>query len=359
MAKMLHKLVIFPLMVLSVIILYGCQINSQPRMRVSDYFGSPTEMRFPDPKNLGTHSLNNPSKEKLGIVYTCKAGFIDLGHLREAADRTRYAARTLYPVLLNKQKYCTLKIIEPSRYHLTIRYPNEWDILSPKRERAIAREVAIAYGQYLAHTSLIWHEIITWYGFASSGIFSENISAFSCEDPYSDVLGTHLAVKALRDTSKPYEQAMTDLIYETLEQLEVQPAAVAKRAAKSVHDKWYEGGYYLFVKMKKRNFDVGLDDGMLTPWILSDVCPGITGQDYPAASPGAVLEQYGFDMRLEIEPVEFEKEKIYKANHLKDRETIRPAFHFSQIIENIRKEAKKLEGTEVDLRSGSQTTQKQ
>jgi hypothetical protein len=257
------------------------------------------------------HSLAPSHEEKLGMLYTCKGGFIDLGHVREAADRTEYASQLVYKTLLRSRTSGTYRIIEPARYHLTISYPDQWRNMSWQQRKKIARDISISYGQYLAHTSLIWHETLTWYGFASSGVFSENISAFSWEDTYSDVLGTRLAGMALNTANESYEDAMTRLIDETLRQLDVQPAETARKAEHAVQGKWFEGGYYFFVKMKERNLDVGLDDGFVTPWLIPGICPDTVPQDCPAPNPGAVLGKYGFKMRLQIEPLEFEKGKIF------------------------------------------------
>lgn len=327
----------------------GCQVGSRPRLRISDYFGAPTGMRFPDPNDLGRHCLDRCKEEKIGIVYTCTGGFIDLGHLREAADRTHYASQIVYNTLLRGRTSCTYRIIEPSHYHLTISYPNQWQSMSWKRKKTIARDISVQYGQYLAHTSLIWHEILTWYGFASSGVFSENISAFSWEDIYSDILGTWLAVEAQSNTNgESYEDAMTRLIDDTLRELDVQPAETARKAADLVHGKWFEGGYYFFVKMKKRNFDVGLDDGFCTPWLVPGICRDAVPRDWPSTNLG-VLEKHGFKARLEIRPVEFQKVKIYRILDLNSSELIRPSLHFPVILEHIQKEARKMEGDRMDV----------
>jgi len=139
-----------------------------------------------------------------------------MGHLREAADRTEYLARLTYQNLMQMDTRFSYRIIEPARYSVNIIYPEDWASLPLSEKERIASELSIQFGQYGAHTSLIWHEMLTWYGFASSGIFSENISSFSWEDPYSDLLGTCLAVEALRHTQYPYEDAMTYLINATM-----------------------------------------------------------------------------------------------------------------------------------------------
>jgi hypothetical protein len=63
----------------------------------------------------------------------------------------------------------------------------------------MARDVAIELGQYLAFLGGTWHEIVTWFGHNNSGLISEFPSAFSWEDTFLNLLGTHVASVALRD----------------------------------------------------------------------------------------------------------------------------------------------------------------
>ena len=339
---------------LSILVLIsGCQVGSRPRLRRSDFFGNPWGMRLPDPNNLGCHCLDDCHGEQLGLVYTCRGGFIDLGHLREAADRTYFLSQLIYKDLMGSKTNFSYRVIEPSYYHVTLSYPSSWKNLSRQEKEKTAREISIHLGQYLAHTSLIWHEILTWYNFASSGLFSENISAFSPEDPYSDVLGTHLAAKVL--LSQPscfyeesdYEEAMTTIISETLKKLGAQSPEVAKQALKKIKGDWYDGGYYFFVEMKKRNLDVGLDDGLVTPWQVQGMCPDAQPQSCPAPNFG-FLDKYGFKIRVRLEPVEFQKKAIFAEIGLKPTEEIIPCIHFPMIIEKIREKAKKLHGPNSD-----------
>jgi len=337
---------------LAAVLLGGCRIGSRPRLRVSDYFGDPTGMRFADPNNLGRHCLDACRGEKLGMVYTCRAGFIDIGHLREAADRTHYIAQITYKNLMRSNTDYSYRVIEPSRYYITLCYPDHWKDMSRQDKGFVARDISTQVGQYLAHTSLIWHEILTWYGFSSTGIFPEKISAFSGEDPYSDVLGTVLGAKALSNPQSfyeeaAYEEAMSALIDETLKELKAQPPKTAKQAAKKVKGDWYKGGYYFFVDMKKRNLDVGLDDGAASPWQVPGICPSAAPQDCPVPNLD-FLDETGFKIRVRLKPVAFEKRKIYTAAGLKRSEPITPSIHFPMIIESIRKEAKRLEGNDVD-----------
>lgn len=330
------------------LLLGGCYNVYGPRMRIGSFYGDLSGMEFPEPAELGTHSRSLSLKEKNGMLYTCQGGFIDLGHMREAADRTEYLARITYQNLMQTDTRFSYRIIEPARYQVNVVYPDDWVSLPLSEKERIASEVSIRFGQYGAHTSLIWHEMLTWYGFASSGVFSENISSFSWEDPYSDVLGTCLAVEALRHTQYSYVDAMTYLIDATMLKLGVQPAHVAQEAARKIAGKWYTGGYYFFVDMKKRNFDVGLDDGMVTPWLVPGMCPNAVPHPCPAPTLD-FAKNYGFRIELELRPLEFQKGKIFKAlGGDKSGGVIHPAKDFPKILEQIKTEGSLLYGVEVD-----------
>jgi len=323
------------IILLSAVILFvGCQGAGKPRLRFGAFWGSPIGMEFAKPEKLGKHSYEFTLIETNGMVYTCKGGFIDIAHVRESADRTAYLRKVAYQNLIKGNEKFSLQVIEPSRYWVTLSYPENWDDYSIQQRRAIAKEISINFGQYLAHTSLIWHEILTWYGFATAGIFPDTISAFSWEDSYSDILGTRLAARALRDESLQYDEAMTELLFQTLQELEVQPCRVARKAAKKIEGKWYTGGFYFLVDMKKRNLDVGLDDFRITPWLVPGICPDAEPRSLPLPGLEFICD-YGFDFEVEIEPRVLEKNKIYHSINLASNERIRPQVDFPRVISFI------------------------
>jgi len=324
----------------SFLLLNGCESESKPRLRAGAFFGSPAWMDFPNPEKLGTHHFGFSLNEKNGMVYTCKAGFIDIGHLREAADRTAYLAAVTYRNLMLKKSEFWFRVIEPSRYWVKVSYPENWEGQSVEEKERIANEVSIHLGQYFAHTSMVWHEILTWYGFSTTGIFSDRISSFSWEDTYSDLLGTSLAVEALRTNQQRFDDSMTKLIDQTLNDLEVQPSAVARQAAKQIKGEWFTGGMYFFVEMKKQNFDIGLDDGQITAMLVPGICDDGEAQPFPVPSQ-EIVSQYGFEMKLEIEPRVWEKNKIYDAIGLEKTESrLEPKVHYPKILEHINNQAR-------------------
>jgi hypothetical protein len=320
------------LIIIGLLMLGGC--SSTPRMRVGAFFGSPGGMRYPDPARLGSHNYNSSRGERNGLAYTCSGGFIDIGHLREAADRTAYLADLVFSNLVSGEKDFSFRVIEPSLYHVTISYPAGWEAMSEEERAELAGEASILLGQYFAHKSLVWHEIVTWYGFSSTGIFSEKISSFSFEDTYSDATGVYLAGKALRDP-RPYDDVMTELIDQRLKELGAQSPETARRAVNQISGQWYSGELYIFTRMKEPNFDVGLADGFVTPRLVPDICADAVPQPVPVPDLDAV-SQLGFAFNVEIEPWIWEKIAIYKSISLDDSTGgLRPRTDFPEIIQYI------------------------
>lgn len=315
----------------------GCSHAGKPRLRIGAFFGSPTGMQFPNPDKLGTHRYASSRKEKNGMVYTCRGGFIDIGHVREAADRTAYLRDLLYKNLIRRRTEISYKVVEPSIYRAVITYPPGWDHLKKEEKAAIARQAALQMAQSFAHDSLVWHEILTWFGFSSTWIFPERISSFSWEDTYSDLLGITLAGEALAD-SKTYNRSMTERLNQALQDLEVQPSQVARRAAREIEGKWFTGGFYFFVEMKKRNFDTGLGYRPVTPVLVAGICPD--AQPHPLKAPNLPSPVAGgFEADLTIYPVELEKYRIYRILNMDPDLPIRPSLHFPVLLEEIRQQA--------------------
>jgi len=286
---------------------------------------------FIGPGRLGMHSYQGGGTEKNGIMYTCKAGHIDIAHLRKAADWTAYLADKTYKELKQGDTTFSFKLYEPSRYFVRLEYPANWDDLEELEKDQIARDVSIKLGQYCAFTALTWHEILTWFGYSSLPWYPEFPSAFSWEDTFSNLLGTRLAVEALLSTRHSYDEALTLALDRELERLGVQSKDI-----------------------KKRNLDTGLDDGFVTPWIvpLLPECEGVEPQAYPVPNL-RLLEMHGFSVKLEIEPREHLQKGVIRRIVYPDREQrrkrIEPAVHFPIIMEYIRQDAIERYGPAADV----------
>jgi len=313
-----------------------------PRPRRGSYASSTIGTSFVDPERLGKHSYYFSLAEQNGILYTCRAGHIDLSHVRKCVDWTAYLASQIHAKLMKNESIFSFKMLEASRYHVYIHYPRGWPRLDQKDKDRIAFEISIELARHLVYISTTWHEILTWFGYRYTGLYSEFPSAFSWEDTYSNLLGTHIAAHALRDRSRSYNDAVTVAIDTVLKTLVVQPAKTARRASEKVRDEWFSGDYFFFVDVSARNFDIGFDDGFVRPWFVPGLkeCPNpdIFLLNVPTT---AVLQEYGFKLELEIEPREWEAKKILKVVYpsaYNRPELIIPATHFPIILDYIKKQ---------------------
>lgn len=321
-----------------------------PRARLACYASSTIGTHFIDPERLGSHGYSCSRSEKNGIVYTRKAGHIDIAHLRKTIDWTAFLAAKTLKQLMNNETEFSFKLREPSLYFVQLTYPKYWRDLSQQHKARIAYDISVRLGQYFAYTACVWHEILTWFGYKAAGFYPEFPSAFSWEDMFSNVLGTRIAFLAIWDTEHAFDEAVTLAIDRELKALQVQPKHIAIRAAETVRGKWFSGDF-LFVHMKRRNFDIGLDDGFVTPWIVPSVsgCDAAEVQSYPIPNLKSVLD-YGFSVKLEIEPKEWEKNQILKiiypdAKQRKKR--LQPAIHFAPIMKYIEQDAVTRYGPDV------------
>jgi len=324
-----------------------------PHARLASYASSTILTNFLGPEDLGPHSYRPSIFEKNGIVYTCKAGHIDIAHVRKLIDWTAFLTEKTFVNLMKNKTEFKFKTKTPSIYHVQIVYPAYWKVLSEKQKEITAHNIAIKLGPYFAYSESIWHEILTWFGYKSVGFCPEFPSAFSWEDTFSNVFGTHIAVMALQDDEHEYNEAVTLALTQELAKLGIQSANTARRAAKQMRGLWFSGDI-LFVDIKKRNFDIGLENGFITPCITPSLTKYDTTitQSYPVPNLD-VLSRYGFSMRFEIEPKEWEKDKILKIVYPEaktKKKRIEPAVHFAPIMDHIKKEAASKYGKEQEYK---------
>jgi hypothetical protein len=321
---------------------YGCYAAAIPGMT---FLGS----------DLGTHNYRWSLFEKGGIVYTCRGGHIDITHMRIGIDWTAYLAAESYKRLMRGDPGFSCKMpVDRSRTHVRISYPPDWDDLPDEQRAAIAEKVALALGPYLTFAMVSWHEITTWYGYKCMGIPVEYDSAFSWEDSYSNLLGTRIALQALQDTERPYNEAVTVAIDEEMQRLGILPSArQARQVSRAMKGQWYSGTFLLLFDMKKRNFDIGLDDGRVTPTCVPDVarCSDCEPLSYPVPTLD-VLAEYGFSATVEIEPREWEKDKILRIVFgdppKADKKRINVETHLALIMDRIQREAAAKYGPQYD-----------
>jgi len=334
---MLEKTLKFIVGICLVILANGCSLHA-PRPRVGTLPTPPPGPRFYEPDGLGKHSYSFNPFEKNGIVFTCKGGHIDITHLRWNADFTRYLIKKIRKTLMKQDEGLSFSLTsEISQHKVKFDYPEYWHSMPHEDKERIANRIAFEVGPYLTFEATIWHEILTWFGVHFIGFEPEFNSSFSWEDIYSNLLGTQLAVEALKDTQHTYNEAMTLAIDRKLKELGAQPRSTAISAVEKMKGKWYTG--FLMVETLRKNMDIGLDDGYVTPVIVPGICLDTEPESLPVPTI-EILPLYGFSLKHEIYPYEWERDKILRIIYPDGNgATIEPDKHFPAIMRYIKKQA--------------------
>ncbi len=237
------------------------------------------------PANLGRHRYDSGmlgvrngirrvflSRERNGLVYTRRGGFVDLAHVRTYADWTVYLAHRIAPLLPEGGALELPR--EGGRRVVQVR------AVDPAWLAAHGRKtVAIALARWLSYQLSIWHEAATWYGWSTTPIFPERVSAFSPEDLYSNLLGANLAGAILRadggQSEAQYEASMDAALPELLRRLGAVSVQCSRRAAASVDGFWWDSRRRLpnADLVRRRSFALG---PALVPWRVALPDPGCT-----------------------------------------------------------------------------------
>lgn len=208
--------------------------------------------------DLGEHRYMGHKREGIGTIYSHRGGFIDIAHLRDQIDWTRYLFTT---IVAHKGKGAVVLRLrnEAGRKMLHLNVPAQFDT-----------EDCIQLAGKIAYDFSLWHEISTWYGASTVPFIPEKFSSFSVEDLYSNLLGIHVGMKTLRSTL-PFNQAATQIIASTLDSLEVvKTAEETYKAYDAVHDKWYTDQK----RVPRTNITLQRDLDVLQstrPWLVPEV----------------------------------------------------------------------------------------
>lgn len=181
-----------------------------------------TKFIRPDKFGQQSYGVPNRRKEKNGALYTCRGGFIDFSHMRAAADWTVYLA---FKILSDKdnvelpQEAGTLKLHFSHAEEL-----NEEDIVN--------------MAQKIAFERLVWHEVASWHYHAPYHFISEQSSAFTPEDLYSNFLGTEIGKRiALRILNKQEALSYSQIATEEIQKMITSLSPVqSKKDSKHAYD---------------------------------------------------------------------------------------------------------------------------
>jgi hypothetical protein len=218
--------------------------------------------------------------ENNGLVYTCRGGFVDTAHVRDNADNTLALADAVARLMDDGGEI----EVPPQGAQMRVELRA---IPAATIERHGRIRLAVVLAQWLAYQLSIWHEIATWYGFASMGEWPEKISSFSPEDLYSNELGARISGAIILDhgarSDIEYNLNMDAWIEQMLRRLEVVSLADAVAAAQAVDAAWWDSERRIpdWQLVQRRRMDTG---PLLHPWILETASPGAKGSVQPIAA---------------------------------------------------------------------------
>jgi hypothetical protein len=200
-----------------------------------------------DADRLGTHHYNDSAfnaignllglgSEQLGLVYTYRGGFIDIAHVRDTADNTLFLFSQLLPKLGQQWTLDLGPELAKRRIQL--------NAFTPPQEAAQRYTLAAYLAGELAFQMAAWHEVAQWYGYQSVPGFPEEISAFTPEDLYSNLLGARLAIDAILQgravSVASYNSAMETLLPAALHQLGAVSIRETQRQFDGIDGDWWD-----------------------------------------------------------------------------------------------------------------------
>ena len=176
-----------------------------------------------------------------GILYTRRGGFLDIAHLRNAVDLTRYVYLPLRDALARGAPELRLMSAEPDVFVVSLANGTE---LSDDQLHAVAAGVAAR----VAYLMTTWHEVATWHGYKATGLFTERPSAFSYDDAASHMVGVLAATDALEALHRAgraadddaFSDAATRAIDRRLAALAAVSAREVERRVRMVDGRWHD-----------------------------------------------------------------------------------------------------------------------
>ena len=200
---------------------------------------------FINPKKFGLHSYGKPDrKEDNGSIYTCRGGFMDISHIRCAAD---WAV------------YLTFKIITDSNDFDLVSESGSLKLHFENLDKLTLDDIA-SMAQKIAYERLLWHEVASWHYHKPNHNESEQQSTFTPEDTYSNFLGTligkNIALRILKNLDTlSYSQIATEEIKRMVSSLN--PLITKKRSAQAYD--LVDRNKQLKLRVDKRNKDIWYD----------------------------------------------------------------------------------------------------
>ena len=195
------------------------------------------------------------SEEQNGLIYARRGGFIDIAHVRDTADNTFYLFNRIAPTLGQAGRIF---------YSEAGRAPRAAECPLRRRRASAQRYRAGGFGSRASVRcrNLGGMRSAQWYAFQSVPGFSEEISAFSPEDLYSNLLGARLAINVILSghggSLEDYNQAMDAALKQVLTRLLVATRGETEAMFQQIDGDWWNSHRRVPDKflVLKRNYDL-------------------------------------------------------------------------------------------------------
>lgn len=253
---------------------------------------TPNGSQLLDATKLGSYKLDGG--DVVGIIYTCRGGFIDLGHLRDLAGLTYYYHHALTKGGANVvgKKILQYPIIgRPPLGGITI-----------KKNVPAADRIDVAAS--MAYDQSVFYEIETYWQDAFVDIGMHH-SAFSPEDLVSNFIGTHVGTRALKLTNLRFEKAVTQELNTVIGLLQPRTKAQTEDAFDIIEGTWVTGfGTTSLVQqdyLRRRNFNYT----QITPCYVAAQALGCPASptfppEIPRSYPASISAYYDADYKVEF-----------------------------------------------------------
>jgi hypothetical protein len=301
---------------------------------------------------FGSHGSAGPEivhSEGNGLVYSCRAGFLDIAHMRDYSDAALYIITAL---ARNLEKGGRIPLPDEGAKVAIELKPVDPSLIAQYGRWAIATSL----GQWLAFQSGLWHEVATWFGWSTFALFPERVSAFSPEDLYSNILGARIAAAVVSQSGARdefvYNRNVDRWLQRTLDLVETVPVPAAEEAMLSVDGLWWDSTKRLpdMSLVLRRNFSSG---DAVVPWLIpkARVGPklraacGADPQPLPVANPSSIgAIDFASLVTLVIEPSsELARQEPFA--HLSRRITQKD---FPAIVDFVRRQNEQMFGPLAD-----------
>ena len=196
------------------------------------------------------------SFENNGIIYTRRGGFIDTAHVRDTADLT---IALFFKIFSRLGESFTIELHPELGSRKIVFRETDLSHLNSRRRWLLAANISARLAYQLAEA----HEIAQWHGYRSFALWSEELSAYSPEDIYSNMMGARLAkaliIRNLAQNKTMFNQNMTLWFKAGMKELEPASKKQTQAMLDIVDGSWWQSEKPMPEKfmLLKRHYNLG------------------------------------------------------------------------------------------------------